>query len=483
MIRIEKVNSVYIRVTSDPSIEREIQDTFTFKIPNFRFTPAGRAGWNGDIKLYNRQTKLLYAGLLYSLLEFAKRNDYPVSLKKEDFPVNDITVEEVNTFLDTLNIPPHIERREYQVDSIRAAIMSRRRTMLSPTASGKSFMIYALYRYFNVKTLLIVPDTGLVRQMAMDIKDYGYQGDVHMIYQGQDKFSDARITVSTWQSIYKESPEWFSQYEAVIVDEVHGAKADKLKGIMEKMTQCDIRIGFTGTLDGTTLNKLVIEGLFGPVKQVTESFKLMEEGFLSALAIKAIVLKYPEDVRKSMAKLKMTYAQELDYIVTSQKRRKFIASLAQKLEGNTLILFRLVEKHGIPLYEMIKEQVGDTRPVYLVYGDVDGEIRNDIRGEVENAENAIIVASFKTFSTGINIKRLHNLILGSPLKARIPLLQSIGRVLRKSNYKEKAILYDIADDLSWKSKKNYTLLHLLERVKIYNSEKFSYKLLNVEFKP
>lgn len=485
MLKIEYLNATNLRIRTTPDIEMELQDAFCFKIPGYRYMRSYRAGWDGTKKLFNRATKQIYTGLLTSVLQFAKDRDYPVQLDKSRFLPSDLTIDEVKQFLDTLKIPEKFERRDYQVEAIHSALRTGRRTMLSPTSSGKSFMIYSLCRWYmneGKKIMIIVPTTSLVHQMTQDFTDYGYDGECHKIFSGQEKDTDLPITVTTWQSIQKMDDDWYEQFDVVICDEVHGAKAKVLTTIMEKCLGADVRIGFTGTLDGTDVNKLVVEGLFGPVKQVTEAVKLMEGGYLSTLKIKSIVLKYPDEFRKAFIGKRPTYAEEMDFICTNKRRNHLIGSLAKKLEGNTLILFQYVEKQGKPLYELIKELVGDSRPVYFVYGEVDGEIRNDIRKEIEVAENAIIVASYQTFSTGINIKRLHNLILASPTKSRIRLLQSVGRILRKGENKDSATLFDIADNLSWKSKKNYTLIHFLDRVKIYVSEKFNYTVNNVEFK-
>ena len=146
-----------------------------------------------------------------------------------------------------------------------------------------------------------------------------------------------------------------------------------------------------------------------------------------------------------------------------------------------MILFNFVERHGIPLYNLINSSTD--RPVFFVHGGVDVEEREDIRKITEEKTDAIIVASYGTFSTGINIKNLHNVIFASPSKSRIRNLQSIGRVLRKGDNKSKATLYDIADDISTDRGNNYTLNHLIERVKIYNQEKFSYEIIDVKLKP
>ena len=152
------------------------------------------------------------------------------------------------------------------------------------------------------------------------------------------------------------------------------------------------------------------------------------------------------------------------------------------LKGNSLVLYSRVETHGAILYEKINNNRRGDRKVFFVHGGVDADQRELIREITEEENNAIIVASYGTFSTGINIRNLHNVIFASPSKSRIRKLQSIGRVLRKGANKVKAILYDISDDCTYKSRKNYTLNHLIERIKIYNEENFNYEINTIQLK-
>jgi superfamily II DNA or RNA helicase len=274
--------------------------------------------------------------------------------------------------------------------------------------------------------------------------------------------------------------EFFKQFDVVIGDEAHLFKAKSLTSILSNLDSCRYRFGFTGTLDGTQTHKLVLEGLFGPVRKVTTTAELIDQKHLADFKIKIIVLSYPEEIRKMIAR-SADYQAEMDYIVRLEARNKFIRNLALSLDGNTLLLFQFVEKHGKELFSKIKDEATG-RNVYYVSGSVEGEEREEIRKIVETEQNAIIVASYGTFSTGVNIRNLHNVIFSSPSKSKIRNLQSIGRGLRKSDTKDSATLYDIADDMSWKEKKNFTLLHFMERVKIYNEEKFEYKIFKVNLK-
>jgi superfamily II DNA or RNA helicase len=477
---IEKIDETYIKVTADPALLMELSDYFTFDVPGAKFTPAYRNKvWDGKIRLLNIITGLLYSGLIHYIEDFCKQRKYDVKYLS-DFSSTEFSVKEANDFIKSLNLT--IQPRDYQISAFVKAIRDNRKLLLSPTASGKSLIIYLLTRYYNTKTLIIVPTTSLVSQMSSDFLSYGYDDtdNIHKIYSGQEKYGSQQIFISTWQSIYKLPKEWFNQFNLIIGDEAHLFKAKSLTTILSKLNKCKYRFGFTGTLDGSQTHQLVLEGLFGPVHRVTTTSELIDQKHLSDFRIKNIVLTYPDDIRKLVSK--MDYQQEIDYIVKLTKRNSFISNLALSLQGNTLLLFQYVDKHGKVLYDNLKTLSPD-RNIFFISGEIDGEERERIRKAVEEEKNAIIVASTGTFSTGVNIKNLHNIIFSSPSKSRIKNLQSIGRVLRKSDSKTHSVLYDIADDLTWKNRKNFTILHFMERVKIYNEEKFNYKIFNVSIKP
>jgi superfamily II DNA or RNA helicase len=201
----------------------------------------------------------------------------------------------------------------------------------------------------------------------------------------------------------------------------------------------------------------------------------MKKGHLAKLNINILLLKHSPNKFE-------TFEDEIQYIIGHNRRNNFIKNLALDLKGNTLILYARVEGHGQPLFDLINNNKSDDRQVFFIHGGVETENREKVREIAESENNAIIVASYGTFSTGINIKNLHNVIFASPSKSRIRNLQSIGRVLRKGDKKSKATLYDIADDISYKSRKNYTLNHLIERIKVYNQENFNYDIVNIPLK-
>jgi superfamily II DNA or RNA helicase len=494
-IVISYLNDVHAKICcTQSSIGMEMVDYFTFMVPNARYTPSFRNKvWDGKIRLYNQYSELLYYGLIPYVIKFANERNYTVKFSA-NFPKPNVASQshqDTIKFLNTLNIHSRgkpLSPLPHQVEGVNYAVNNNRCLLISPTASGKSYIIYSLVRHYQntakKKILIVVPTVSLVYQMINDFRDYSSQTDwdvetnTHGIFSGQNKDTDKPIVVSTWQSIYKLPKKYFEQYECVVVDESHHMRSDSIKGIMEKLIECPVRIGLTGTLDGMRTNKLVVEGLTGKVHRVARTRDLIDANILSRLKIECITLKYTDNERRDARKFK--YDEEIDYLVRHDRRNKFIADLALNLRGNTLVLYQYVEKHGKVLHDLISSINKDaSRSVYFVSGEVDAELRENMRNAVETQNNAIIVASYGTFSTGINIRKLHNVIFASPSKGRVRVLQSIGRQLRKSDAKEHAQLYDLSDDLSWKSHQNYGLKHFVERLKIYNEEQFDYKTVNV----
>ncbi len=481
---IQKSNEVFLKIKAEPHIEYELRDHFTFEVEGAKFMPQYRKrNWNGEIHLFDLRSKKIYVGLLDKIVSFCERHGYTYKFEDNDyygppFEVNtSISKEGVKDYINSIT---KIKPRDYQIEGVCDCLKHNRRLLVSPTASGKSLMIYSLVRYYvhkGMKILLVVPTTSLVEQMYKDFIEYGWdaKNHCHRIYSGREITNTNEVTITTWQSVFRMEKSFFKDYDVIIGDEAHLFKSKSLVNIMTKLEHAKYRFGFTGTLDGTQTHKWVLEGLFGPSYKVTKTEKLMKEGHLSQLDIQCLVLKHPP-------KKFETYEDELQYLISHEQRNNFITNLALDLKGNTLILYSRVETHGAILYEKINNIKHTDRKVFFVHGGVDAEQRESIREITENEKNAIIVASYGTFSTGINIKRLHNVIFASPSKSRVRNLQSIGRVLRKGKDKVKAILYDIGDDCTYNSKKNYTLNHLIERIKIYNEENFNYEIITIQIK-
>ena len=481
---ISKANEVFLKVDSEPHIQYELRDHFTFEVEGAKFMPQYRKrNWNGEIHLFDMRNQRIYVGLLDRIIAFCERHDYSYKFQDNEyygtpFEVNEgISYEGVKDYMRSIcSYSP----RDYQIQGVYDALRHNRKLLISPTASGKSLMIYALVRYYvdkGQKILLVVPTTSLVEQMYKDFDDYGWDVDsyCHRIYAGKEKTNKYAVTITTWQSEYNSERSFFENYNVVIGDEAHLFKSKSLISIMTKLHHAKYRFGFTGTLDGTQTHKWVLEGLFGPSYKITNTKDLQDAGHLARLDIQCLVLKHPPQKFE-------TYQDEIEYLISHEQRNKFLCNLTLDLKGNTLLLYSRVEAHGAVLYEKINTNKQSERKVFFVHGGVEAEERELIREITEKETNAIIVASYGTFSTGINIRNLHNVIFASPSKSRVRNLQSIGRVLRKGANKIKAILYDISDDCTYKSKRNYTLNHLIERIKIYNEENFNYEIITIQLK-
>ena len=482
-LTISKKNEVFLKIDSkEPHIFCELSDIFTFEVPGAKFMPQYRNKyWDGKIRLFNQANGEIYVGLLDKIISFCKKSDYQYEFVHSDFygtPFEENGFISLEGVKDYMNKITRYEPRQYQIQGVFDALKYNRKLLISPTASGKSLMIYTITRYMVDKghsVLLVVPTTSLVEQMYKDFIDYGWNSDenCHRIYAGKEKHTDKPVTITTWQSIYKLEHSFFKRYGCVIGDEAHLFKSKSLIRIMTKLHDAKYRFGFTGTLDGTQTHKWVLEGLFGPAYKIVRTDELIEKGHLAKLNIKILLLQH-ESQRFD------TYEDEVQFIIQNERRNNFIKKLTLDLKGNTLLLYSRVESHGEILFNLINSDTN--RKVFFVHGGVAAEEREEIRKITEEESNAIIVASYGTFSTGINIKTLHNVIFASPSKSRIRNLQSIGRVLRKGKNKTRATLYDIADDTTYKSQKNYTLNHLIERVKIYNEENFNYEIVPIKMK-
>ena len=488
MIVVAKLNDTFLQISCEKHIAYELNEYFSFKIPNAQFHPKVKARmWDGKIRLFNIQTGQLYFGLLPYLKEWTKKHSYQVQTDIIDAkPLTGLDIESIKEFFDSLNLyckNVKITPRDYQIASFMECVKNDRVLLLSPTSSGKSLVIYSLIRWYqkfldNDKMLIVVPTTNLVSQMYGDFGDYSSHDKnwnvekyCHKIYSGKEKNSKEQIYISTWQSLYRLPKEYFEQFSLIVGDEAHLATADSLKGILEKSTFCRYRFGTTGTLKDSKCNKLMLEGLFGKTYTAVTSKQLMDDKHISKLNIQCLQLEYPEEEREIMKKA--TYQEEIDFIVTHRKRNNFICNLALEQKGNTLILFNYVEKHGKVLEKMLMDK-DSNRQIFFIAGETDVEQREAIRKATEEEKNAIIVASSGVLSTGVNIKNLQYLIFAHPYKAKVRNLQSIGRVLRLDDKNNKAVLYDIIDDLHWKKRNNYGLKHWKERLSIYLKEKFDY---------
>ena len=479
-IIITKKNEIDLHLECDPHILYELQEAFSFDVEGASFSPAYRKKyWDGKIRLVSVNASTMPCGLVYRLAKWADKHNYKWEFQNSKYYGTPYEVDE-RVFFDGvelfMNKISGIKPRKYQVDSVFQALKEYRKTIVSPTGSGKSLIIYSICRYLKPigkRTLIVVPTKSLVEQMYKDFADYGWdvEENRHRIYQGHTIDTKAPVTISTYHSIYALQKGWYRQFDGIIGDECHQFKAKVLQGIMKKMPDAKWRIGLTGTLDGKNVNRLILEGMFGPVFKTTSSSDLMEKGFLAKLKVQIKIVKHEP-------KKFDTYNDEIEYLGESVSRNHYICDLATSLKGNVLILFSRVEKHGIPLHELMQNKTN--RPTHIIHGGTDVKQREDVRSIAESSNNNIILGSYGTMSTGVNIKNLHHVIFAAPSKSRIRVLQSIGRGLRTTKEKKHAMLYDIGDDFRKPhGRSNFTLNHLAERIKYYNEEDFEYTIEEV----
>jgi superfamily II DNA or RNA helicase len=491
-LKVWKLNETFLKIECDAGIMYELKSHFSYEVAGARFHPKVKARvWDGRINLFSLRNSTLPVGLFEQLVEYCKARDYELLVGKSKYGLprehNTVTMDELIAFVEQLNITSAgdpITFRDYQYAAILACINDNRHVVLSPTASGKSAIIYVLVQWYKQQgksSLIVVPTTQLVAQMASDFNDYSetmpeYKIDTHMIYAGKSKdVSESPVVCSTWQSIYKFDKAWYSGFDVVIVDEVHSAKGASLSKVMENCEESKVRLGFTGSLDKIPTHKQQLIAMFGDVIRVAKTADLIDKGYLSSINIKCLVMKYGADT----GKVKLDYQKELDFLVTHSRRNHIIKNLALSLTGNTLILYNFVEKHGQVIHDLIVAK-DPSRQVFFVHGGVAVDDREDIREATESGKDVVIIASFGTFSTGVNIKRLHNIILASPTKSVIRLLQSIGRGLRKAHDKDKMTLFDLSDMLTSRKKKNFTYEHFVERLGVYNEEGFQYTISEMQ---
>lgn len=500
---IKRLNETYSQVLCEPEIARALYDEFTVDVHASKFAKRSIAGWDGLIRFFRTFNNSIYTGLIPKVIQFCKNNGIDIQYQDDiDLlkPECCFSVNDVNEIIQKLQLCNNeglqIEPMEHQYAALYHTIRdTNRAVILSPTSSGKSLIIYVLTRFLidilDKKVLLVVPNVSLIHQLYNDFCDYSKQTtsesynwvkDTVQMVTGSSKEKRQQCILANWQAIYKMPTAYFSDFEAVIMDEVHSAKADSLKGIVERCVNAKYRYGFTGTLQDSVCHITTIEGLFGSVFKVTSTKELMNQGIVSSLLIKMVFLGY--STRSRLLSTTMEYSEEMKFVALNKNKNAFIVALAEKIQGNTIILVNLVEEHAKILYNMLIQY--SKKKIYYISGNIKPEERERIRHEMEINNDCILVATYGTLSVGVNIKNIHNIIFGAAFKSRIRVLQSIGRELRLHENKTKAVLYDLVDDLSIyngkKTKMNYLMKHASKRMLYYQDEGFDYQVLqkNIE---
>lgn len=477
-VLIEQINAVWVKIACPYGLLQEINDHFSFEVPNAKFIKkkANMKNWDGKIRLLRKRTHL-YLGLVPALIRFLKERGHECVISISKFYKDEIPDDAIHEYLKNLQLPHQL--RDYQEKIIFDGIKEKRAVFLSATSSGKSICIYALTKFWmdfleKPNILIIVPSINLVNQLESNFIEYSknigwdVKHDVSLVYhESERRLRMAPVTISTWQSAYQWSSEQLARYNMVIFDEVHVAKAKEISKFLEKLTNAKIRYGFTGTLDDEKVHHLVIEGLFGPKIDSINLNNLIEDGYATELEIIGM-----EVVHSKKIKFK-DYQEEIEYLINDEKRNEFLVKLAKVVSGNTMILFSRIV-HGKSLYELAKKMIPEKK-IYLIYGDTEAELREKVRVlmNTDSSGNSLIIASIQIFSVGVDIPSLQNLILAHPTKSKIRLLQSIGRILRKHKEKTVSRFYDIGDN--FRTARQYTWDHFLKRIHYYIKENLKYK--------
>jgi len=490
MLSITKINESFLQLYGDPDDLMNISEYFSFYTPNYKWSPKYRAGiWSGKIYLFNAKVGRLPIGLFLRLKYFCRIANIETEVKYSKKTLK-LTESNITDYGKKLKIPHKL--RDYQLAGIQQSFAQQQLIIKSPTASGKSLILYLISKLFLDlykqhrfrKVLVIVPTIALVDQMKGDYIEYAeeYEPDIGSkitaIFSGQEKDWSKPIIVSTWQSLQNiTDTRIFQQFGCVLVDEVFSAETGvQLQSIIQKCSNAQMKVGVAGTLNDDKINRIQLEGLFGEVNQETTTKKLMDAGILSKLKISIITLNYSKDVRRMM--YKNSYHDEMEFLQNIKVRSQFIVNTAVAINKNVLILFKNL-KYGELLYKALIDKKLD-RKVFYVAGNTKREIRQQVRELTIQDSNAIIVASLGVFAIGINIPNLDYIIYGQNFKSKIKVLQSIGRILRKAKGKHKATLIDIVDNLKFRRRQNYALKHAIQRIEIYKNEQFEYNIKELE---
>lgn len=497
-LEIKKKNESYVSLISDSMVLKSIHEYFKFHPNNYQFMPAYKMQkWDGFVRLYDINKNLFPLGLLFKLLSFCKAQNIETEFKDFNVQPINLSLEWINDYSQNV-LKLGFPLRDYQAEGIQIGMREKHCILLSPTGTGKSLIIYSLVRlilkhFQQSKILIIVPTLSLVDQMVGDFNDYSKNTDLNFndltqkIFSGKDKEVKKQIVISTYQSLQHQDASYFKQFNALLVDECHvsSLKENMVNKIISNCSNAIFKIGFSGTLQNSTFNLYSLYSSFGKVYQLTQTKKEIDRGNLSNVLIWQIPIRYPIEISKKFFEEKkkweqetvfhenkqtLIYSKEVEYINSLPYKMDLIEKICMKQKMNTLILFRLNE-FGNNLFNKLRTNLKD-RKVFLVTGQTEKDVREYIRKVCEVNNNIVIVANYKIFSTGINIKNLHNVIFGESIKSKITTLQSIGRSLRLNENKEKAQIFDLIDVLTYNGELNIIANHSTERLQIYEKENF-----------
>jgi len=424
-------------------------------------------------------------GLYFEIRKYLTTKQYVGDVKTDDLLYDVIKPSkkwEKNTQYNTEVVPLALPLRDYQEEIVKKALSIGRGTIVLATAGGKTLTAASLLTKLfllhgsSFKCLYIVPDLGLVEQTTGDFKSYNVPFSVSK-WTGNNPLDDnpGNVIVANLGILQSKNTDlsWIANIDALVVDEVHKIRKGNEVNKIIKLIKTPIRFGFTGTMPESFMDQWNIIGKIGPIIYEKHSHELRLENYVSNVQVQILKLRYSEDPFKdttvSSANL---YREEQRFLMRSRFRNNVIGKLSCKLTNNTLILVDYIE-HGETLYKTIK-QLCPNKQIYFIRGEVEVTEREKIRALIENRTDVVVVAISKIFSTGINIKNLHFIVFACGGKAKIKIVQSIGRGLRLHKDKDKLIIFDIADEFK------YSTAHMEKRINLYEKEKIQYSIKEIQ---
>jgi superfamily II DNA or RNA helicase len=409
--------------------------------------------------------------MVFSIIEFLQKQDISLNLEITDQFKNVIAVPHLLEEIINLNLDP----RDYQQEAVQSALKYKSGVIVLPTSAGKTLVIALLVKsiqaQYNSKALILVPDIQLVAQTYSDFIEYGINEKEITKWTGSTAPNkDAKIIVSNSQILLSEKQDLslLKDINILVIDEVHKIRyGNKINKVVDQIPAI-FRYGLTGTLPDDKIDQWNIFGKIGRVIYYKQSADLREKNYISQVHVATLKLNYkniPEFTTPSMYNPTAGYEEEITWLQTNTFRNQIITKLVNKTDKNTLIMVDRIA-HGEELLRVLQDNT--KKQVHFVHGAIEIEEREMIRKLMEEQDNVACIAISKIFSTGINIKNLHNIIFAAIGKARIKIIQSIGRSLRKHISKKQATIFDIWDNLRYGNK------HIIERLSLYDREQIPY---------
>ncbi len=491
-------NKQLLRIDEATELELEqLNISLNKRIESWRFNPLVKKGlWDGYVS-YIKDDKWIPSGLWREVMGICKEYKFEFKLNG----ITDIFDTSINQekftewaleFFEKSEITP----RDYQIEAAFNILKFKRCLSELATSAGKTLISFLTVAYLlehqkAQRILFIVPNVSLVLQASEDFLDYNYRNQadikVQQIYSGQKIRAGRNVVIGTYQSLVKKDKAYFAEFDAVIVDETHKAKSASIKTILQKCVNAEYKYGLSGTIPKEgTLDRLTLMAYTGPLITEISANYLQNEGHIAGCKVKIIKMDYaPQSTKDAFREMsqnryesKDVFKFEQNYVINSPGRLNFITNIISRVRGNSLVLFHRIE-HGKKIYEKLRQD--SDKQVYYVDGGIDQDIREEHKKKMEAGEEVVIVASYGTFSTGISIKKIHNIFFTESFKSEVIIRQSIGRGLRQHSSKDSVNIIDFVDDLSSPDWDNYLMRHSKERQRIYREQKFKYDVKNVDF--